>query len=173
VTITARHAARRLQRLQPVVAQVADTIAETVTAIRQQIDDDRAGKPRAEDVGIRGLNWISRPTEDAAVANIEASRSSLPSRHLDALADDINELVAIVGRLAATCERYTYSGRPTDLEPDPRCSGGKGHGVADWVRPDCENPAARHPGTDRLRGDGLCDACRMAKSRWERRQGAA
>jgi hypothetical protein len=169
MSITARHAQRRATNTLEVVEQIADTIADTITAIRTAIDDERAGKPKAEDVGIRGIGWIGRPTEDAAIANLDHGATSYAMRQMDAIAADLDDLVKAATRLAGHCQRWTYSGRPEDLAPDPRCSGGKGHGVADWVRPDCDNPAARIPGTTRLRGDGLCDACRVRKSRYDRR----
>lgn len=50
------------------------------------------------------------------------------------------------------------------LKKDTRCSSSSSMpGYIEWSRPDCENVAA--PG----RGDGLCDACRMRRWRWEKR----
>ena len=173
MTITARHAQRRATNTIEVVTQIADTIADTITAIRTAIDDERAGKPKAEDVGIRGIGWIGRPTEDAAIANLDHGSTSHAMRQMDAITADLDALVKAATRLAGHCQRWTYSGRPEDVQPDPRYSGGKGHGVAEWVRPDCSNAVdyyVRDNGSRGLRADGLCQACRRRKWRWDRQQ---
>lgn len=47
-----------------------------------------------------------------------------------------------------------------------RCAGGNNDmaGYLEWSRPDCDNVAASG------RNDGLCDACRMRRWRWQQRQ---
>ena len=172
MTITARHAARRMSKLHHLVGQVAGNIEGTVNAINLSAAEARAGGPRAEDVGIRGINWIGNPTADSALANLAAQSGSSQAKDAAELSNAINDLSAATLRLAAICERWTYSGKQADLQPDARCSGGKGHGVEEWVRPDCANPVATYrnsSGASLPRGDGLCDSCRMNRHRWQRR----
>ena len=127
MTITARHAARRMSKLHHLVGQVAGNIEGTVNAINLSAAEARAGGPRAEDVGIRGINWIGNPTADSALANLAAQSGSSQAKDAVELSNAINDLSAATLRLAAICERWTYNGRQADLQPGARCSGGKGH----------------------------------------------
>lgn len=115
-------------------------------------------RPVAEDAGIRGKGSHGDPTADKAIADI-----SIHERVFELMLANIATLELAVSNLTQFCERWA----PERLEDHPRCNAGR-DSVQEWARPDCQNFAAyttRPDGSLSMRSDGLCDACRMRKSR--------
>lgn len=167
MSITARTARTRMTATATLVSTLVDRLPQAVAAIHTAIADgdaDTRKAPEVEDAGIRSKGGHSDPTGDAALALIGAH-----DRHLVDLEDNLATLVLATSNLIDLVGRWVPLSNPA---PAVRCNGGGV--VADWSRPDCTNWAAEtSKGSGRLRGDGLCDACRVAKSRYERDQAAA
>jgi hypothetical protein len=114
-------------------------------------------RPVAEDAGIRPIGEHSDPTADAALSAI-----IINERVFELMEANVATLELAVANLIQFCERWA----PNE-GCRVRCHGGRT--VDEWSDPTCTNwTAESSPGTPR--GDGLCDACRMRRSRWERRQ---
>ena len=160
MTITARQTSTRIRATIMLVDKLTAlplAVAEIHRAIElgTDRDDDR---PRRDDAGIRSKGGHTDPTADAAIARVAAHE-----RHLADIEDNMATLALAAGNLCDILSRWVI---PKDVPPAVYCSG-------EWSQPDCGNivpETARGSGT--LRGDGLCDRCRMAKSRHERQHEA-
>ena len=165
MTITARQTSTRIRATIMLVDKLTAlplAVAEIHRAIElgTDRDDDR---PRRDDAGIRSKGGHTDPTADAAIARVAAHE-----RHLADIEDNMATLALAAGNLCDIIGRWVTS---KDVAPATRCSGGRT--VDEWSRPDCDNFAAETArGSGTLRGDGLCDRCRMAKSRHERQHEA-
>lgn len=167
MTITARQTSTRIRAIATLVAKL-DALPLAVGEIHRAIDlgdPNAADRPRAEDVaGIRSKGGHSDPTADAALKAVAGH-----DRWLADVEDNLATLALAAGNLCDVVSRWVRSA--VNEEPHPRCSGGSGHGVADWTKPDCDNYRSYSVAADgsfHYRGDGLCDACRMRKYRFER-----
>lgn len=143
----------KLHRLPPAVA-----------AIHAAVDNgtDVPDRPRSEDAGIRGKGAHSDPTADTAIA-----RAFAHERHLDDVDANLATLALAAANLVDIANRWTPA---SETPPAARCTGGRT--IDPWSRPDCTNWAAE-TAAGRPRGDGLCDACRMRRHRWESAQRGA
>jgi hypothetical protein len=162
MTLTPRIAARRLAATTTMLEKILRDLPPAIAAIHVHIETGGrdTDKPRVEDAGIRGIGGHSDPTGEQAIA-----RAAAHERYLEDIEHRLTSLALTLGLLTDDCNRWT-----TVVAPSVRCSGGR---VVDaWSRPDCTNWAAESsPGVPR--GDGLCDACRSRKSRFERANEAA
>ena len=164
-TITARHTARRLRTIAPIVEDVYSRLPLVVIAIRDAsdaaTDDCRHQPPSGGDAdNIKPVGRVSDPTSAAALAHM-----AFAGRHLDALADDLQTFVTAALRLAEHCDRWVVSA--ANAEEHPRCTGGGG--VDDWCDPTCVNPVMsnrRDDGSHSYNRDGLCVACYQRRRRW-------
>ena len=161
MTITARQTSTRVRATMMLVDKLA-ALPVAVAAIHLAIDDGTErddDRQRAEDAGIRSKNGIGDPTGEAAIARVAKHE-----RHLTDIEDNLATLALAAGNLCDIVNRWVTS---ANLAPAVRCSGGRT--TDEWTRPDCTDWVPEtSKGSGVLRGDGLCDACRMAKSRFER-----
>jgi hypothetical protein len=161
MTITARQTSTRVRATMMLVDKLT-ALPIAVAAIHTAIDDGLErddDRQRAEDAGIRSKGGHSDPTGEAAIARVAKHE-----RHLADIEDNLATLALAAGNLCDIISRWVAS---VNVAPAIRCSGGRT--IDEWSRPDCTNWVPEtSKGSGVLRGDGLCDACRMAKSRFER-----
>lgn len=165
MTITARHAARRLERVAPTIEDIYNRLPMVVVAIRHAHDkaiDDRRSAPAAggDADGIKPVGRISDPTAAAALANM-----AFATRHLDAVAEDLEAFLGAAYRLVEHCDRWVVSA--ANAEEHPRCTGGGG--VEEWSDPTCHNKqmsTRRADGSHSYNRDGLCWACYQRRRRY-------
>jgi len=163
--ITARLVRRQTAAAKTMLDRIAVELPMAVEIIIQRIDnggDDIDTGPVAEDAGVRSKGGHSDPTADAAI-----SRATAQAHWLDDINDQLATLALTLRLLLEPCSREVVSA--SNREPHPRCSGGST--VDEWTRPDCTDFVSyqmRADGSYSYRGDGLCDACRMRKHRYER-----
>ena len=172
MTITARQTSTRIHAIRQLVDKLT-ALPLAVGEIHRAIDDgtinDRDDRQRAEDAGIRSKGGISDPTGERAIQHATAIE-----RHLDDVEANLATLALAAGNLCDVVSRWVQSA--VNREEHPRCSGGSGHGVADWTKPECEDYVGyqvRSDGSYSYRSDGLCDSCRVRKHRYERAQEVA
>ena len=167
MTITAKLARRQTAAAKTMLDRIATELPMAVDIISRRIDTgggDVDRGPVAEDAGIRSKGGHSDPTADTALA-----RTTAQERYLDDIADQLATLALTLRLLLEPCSREVVSA--ANAEEHPRCTGG--NGVEEWTRPDCTEYASyqiRNDGSYSYRTDGLCDACRMRRSRWMTRQ---
>ena len=163
MVLTVRYTSRPLSTTPALLERIVVNLPKAVAAIHEHIDNGNTpddDRPKPDDAGIRGKGDHSDPTADAALAHVAAYE-----HHLDDIEARLATLTLTLGLLLQDCDRWVA--RPT--LPKLRCSGGRT--IDEWSRPDCtEWVPETSRGSGVLRGDGLCDACRVRKSRWERRQ---
>jgi len=143
---------------------ISDRLFVAITNARLASSDPKSlsDRPVAEDAGIRGKGGHGDPTADAAI-----SRVNVDERVFELMEANVATLALAVENLTLFCEKW--DARPID---HPRCNAGR-DSVEEWARPDCGELAGyttRNDGSISMRADGLCDACRMRKSRHEARR---
>lgn len=169
MTITARQTSTRIHAIRQLVGKL-DALPLAVGEIHRRIADGdfpANDRQRAEDAGVRAIGGISDPTAQAALSRLAAHE-----RYLADVEANLGNLAAAAANLCDVVGRWVVSA--VNVEEHPRCEGGRS--VDEWTRPDCTNwvsYAVRADGSLSYRQDGLCDACRMAKHRWERRSEVA
>ena len=165
MTITARLARRQLAASKTMFDRIAVELPMAIDIIATRIDiggGDVDRGPVAEDAGIRSLGGHTDPTADTAIARVGAHE-----RWLVDIEDQLRTLALTLRLLVEPCSREVVSA--ASLEPHPRCSGGSGHGVEEWTRPDCGEYVEhdrRPDGSYSYRSHGLCIACRKRRDRW-------
>jgi hypothetical protein len=133
--------------------QVAITNANLATEDPPSLTD----RPQAEDAGIRSKGHHSDPTADRAISGI-----GIDERVFELMYANVDTLELALANLVQFCERWA----PVTTA-HPRCNAGR-DSVEEWARPDCQDHAGyytRSDGSTAYRADGLCDGCRMRKSR--------
>jgi hypothetical protein len=163
MTITARHARRQIEASCTLIGNITPRIVQGIHNAHVALDGGGDHEHR-EDAGIRGKGWISDPTAQQALGRIATHERIL---------DDIETALETLRVTTALMVTWVEAHAPV-VTDHPRCTGGSG--VQEWTRPDCTNWVAeytRPDGSKGLRGDGLCDACRMAKHRYEKAQDVA
>jgi hypothetical protein len=155
-----RKTTHRIQTAGQSAIDIADRMFVAITNAHAAATDPKSlsDRPVAEDAGIRGKGGHSDPTADQAIAGI-----GIHERVFELMLANIATLELAVSNLTQFCEQWA----PERLDDHPRCNAGR-DSVQPWARPDCPNFAAytkRPDGSLSMRSDGLCDACRMRKSR--------
>lgn len=157
------------------VQQLATLIESTVNRMALSTPD---GYPTTC-VGAPGRGGGGGSSSHDKLGNLVASRERSASAYAD-LANDVATAamhVALddrrsarqsIARALAIVDEWRAPLAPDELDTlkkATRCAIGSSSmpGYIEWARGDCDNIAA--PG----RGDGLCDACRMRRWRWEKR----
>lgn len=161
MTISPRTASTSLEASSTLLRSLAPRVAQGVGACRQMIESGGLDIERREDAGIRGKGWITDPTGQMALARLTTSERTLDNleAYLETIRTSITLLLAWVDEFAPTVTDH------------PRCHATGNDSVQPWARPDCTELVAysiRNDGSMSYRGDGLCDRCRMAKSRHDR-----
>lgn len=143
--------AQRLAIAQRLLEVLTVTAPQAERALGGRLAD---GYPTGND-GQRSTS-DSTATERAVFARqSDANTWSAMVTAASCVIDDLRALQRLVDQASAT------PASPADKQR-LRCSGGMGlRGFLDWGKPECENYSAPH------RHDGLCDACRVARHRWE------
>ena len=131
MTITARHTARRLTKINPMHADILTRLPMAVTAIRaaqeERLDDAKVKAAAGGDAdGRRSQGGHTDPTATTAMQNMTMS-----DRYLDAIADDLGAFIQAAIRLVDHCDRWVISNG--NAEEHPRCTGGGS--VAEWTDP--------------------------------------
>jgi hypothetical protein len=165
VNITPRTAHTSLDASAVLLKAIAPRVAQGIGTCRLMIDTG-GDLERREDAGIRGKGWITDPTGQTALARLATHERTLEDveQYLDTIRTSVALLVAWADKFAPRVTEH------------PRCHATGAESVEPWARPDCENLISyqvRPDGTISYRGDGLCDRCRMAKSRHKRQTEAA
>jgi hypothetical protein len=165
MTITPRNAHTSLEASATFLKAIAPRVAQGIGTCRLMIETG-GDLERREDAGIRGKGWITDPTGQTALARLQTHERTLEDveQHLDTLRLTIALLTAWADK---------YAPRVTE---HPRCHASGTESVEPWALPECSRNAGykvRNDGTISYYSDGLCDRCRMAKSRWRRENGAA
>jgi len=154
-----RRTATRIHNAGSNAVELADRLTVAIINATDATLDPKSltDRPIPEDAGIRSKGGHTDPTAQQALAWI-----GLDARIFEHMETNIANLEAAVAGLVKFCERWA-----PNTGARVRCHGGRT--VDAWSDPTCTNWAAESsPGTPR--GDGLCDACRMRRSRSERRR---
>lgn len=162
---TPRQTSAKVHAAGRAAVDISDRLYVAINNARLVASDpkSRPGRSDAEDAGIRSKGGHSDPTADAALATI-----GLDERVFELMEANVATLELAVANLTQFCERWEDR-KPVD---HPLCNAGR-DSVEEWARPGCEELAGyttRNDGSISLRSDGLCDACRMRKSRHEARR---
>jgi hypothetical protein len=161
MTITPNRSATRIAAARSMLDNLHARLPHAVAAALIGYHPGNDDRPKAEDAGIRGKGGHGDPTADAALA---AARRR--EEHLDDLEQQLASLGLTIGLLVDFCDRWAPL-----VSDHPRCSGGGT--VEPWTRPGCTSLVGytrANGGGIHLRGDGLCDACRKRRDRWNRDQ---
>jgi hypothetical protein len=163
--ITPRHAHTTIDASASVLRNLAPRIAQGIGTCRLMIETG-GDLERREDAGVRGKNWITDPTGQTALARLATYERTL---------EDVEQYMDTIRTSIALLTQWAEKHAPM-VTQHPRCHASGPDSVAEWARPDCENLIAyqvRPDGSISYRGDGLCDRCRMAKSRHNRQNDVA
>jgi hypothetical protein len=152
MTITARHAERRLTRSIANLTPLAATMRTAVERLHLEHADQR---PAGAEDRVRRKGWITDPTGEAATSRMTTIGAELDD--LEGLLDTLNVTARM---LAAWIELRT----PVTTVAGPRCGDTtpRAETLADWYRPDCTEQALgrrRADGTWSWDSHGLCAAC--------------
>ena len=147
-----------------IIANLSQRLPQAVTNARLAALDPKSinDRPVAEDAGIRSKGGHSDPTCDQALSEI-----GYDERVFELFEANLDTLKLCLTNLLKFAEDWAA---PPAVD-HPLCNAGR-DSVQEWARPDCNNLAAyqTYPdGRTVLRGDGLCDACRMKKHRYLKR----
>ena len=151
---------RRIRAQLAVSSGVLDSLSRrmpaAVGAARIAID---AGPETPAREGGRRKGWVVDPTGERATSRVDAS---------DAILGDLEQQIDTLLLTLALLSRFADQWAPI-LGDRTRCHGGRT--VDAWSDPGCTAWAdtwLRADGTESVRADGLCMACRKRKERWER-----
>ena len=161
MTINANRATTRITAARTMLDNLHARLPRAIHAVTVGEHPGTDDKPKAEDAGIRGINWIGDPT--AAAALTAAQRRD---KHLDAVERQIGDMVKAIGLLTTFCDDWA----PVAKSMPSRCSGGRS--VEDWSRPECNDLVELYP-DGRERAHGLCPTCRRRRDDWNRNQTTA
>jgi len=114
-----------------------------------------SGWPTSTLGGGSGGGDVSRPTELAAIAGLEARERQQRIAGLAA------EALGALRLLVAEVRAVPVEVDTTAAQRQARCTGGEG----EWQRADCDRNAVTK--------DGICDACRQRRDYWRAKQGEA
>lgn len=139
--------------------ELADRLAVAVRNAHLASQDPASldTRPRAENATGVKVSGHSDPTGRQALAGI-----AIHETVFELFESDLEVLQVCVARLTQFAERWAPI-----VGVRVRCHGGRT--VDEWSDPTCSNWADLTP-SGNTRGDGLCAACRMRRSRFEQRQ---
>jgi hypothetical protein len=129
------------------------------------VADREIRRSMSEADGYPASTSTSRERGGGELTSVEAAadrRIAIGDRRSTELRQLLEQAEQVTGQLVALVNRWLPS---PDRGSAERCSGGGSlPGSLDWGRPECTNIASRR---------GLCDACYMRMSRWQRPGGDA
>lgn len=127
------------------------------------VADREIRRATSEADGWPATTSISRERGNAELTIVEAAadrRLAIAGQRTDQLRQLLEEAERVTAQLVGLVNRWLPAHDKADTQ---RCSGGGSMpGALDWGRPECTNIASRR---------GLCDACYMRMTRWERPTG--
>jgi len=162
-TIDHRGAHIRLRQLQTQVSELLRVLPPIIAEQHRSLADGWPGS--GDGTGVKGSSSTSS-TEAAAMSRLQKITGDERADGLDDVADWLSNATTGLRLLSEWCAKRTPK---VDIAAE-RCNGGA-PSIEDWTRPDCTNLVdyyAVASGAHRLRGDGLCSACRKRKERAER-----
>lgn len=157
MSITPRYARQRLHAIKALVDDLCVDVPRAIELNRAQRDQIDGYPSGSSDVTVHTSRGTSS-VEHSAMA------LELLNREADDILEHINALAAVCGDMLDII-RHRAPRLSAEEKAAMLCSGGVNlPGAIVWSDPLCRN--VQSPG----RRDGLCDKCRMAQSRWRRRE---